>query len=164
MEKGRKRDRIIHSFIRKSKSKAPQANALIPQTHTSSSTRDTANTESLVVPSSTDGVPTKDLWANALSELSEEDRSTISSGKESKVDSIQRLLEAAKGKKQQYEARKWVFQFNGKSIVLSDIAAKIVVWVNKFKEVGDVAVNFDPVHAALPWAGFRFLLQVRFNS
>ncbi|CAG9956002.1 unnamed protein product [Clonostachys rosea f. rosea IK726] len=28
----------------------------------------------------------------------------------------------------------------------------------KFKEVGDIAVNFDPVHAALPWAAFRFLL------
>jgi hypothetical protein len=29
-----------------------------------------------------------------------------------------------------------------------------------FKQVGDVAVQYDPAHAALPWAGIRFLLQV----
>lgn len=33
--------------------------------------------------------------------------------------------------------------------------------VNKFVSVGDVAVNFDPVHAALPWAAVRFILVVR---
>lgn len=32
--------------------------------------------------------------------------------------------------------------------------------VNKFVSVGDVAVNFDPVHAALPWAAVRFILVV----
>lgn len=30
--------------------------------------------------------------------------------------------------------------------------------LKKFLEVGDVAVNFDPVHVALPWAAFRFIL------
>jgi hypothetical protein len=33
-------------------------------------------------------------------------------------------------------------------------------FIDKFKEAGDVAVSFDPVHAALPWAGIRFVLQV----
>lgn len=33
--------------------------------------------------------------------------------------------------------------------------------LNKFMIVGDVAVNFDPVHAALPWAAVRFVLLVR---
>lgn len=41
---------------------------------------------------------------------------------------------------------------------------KIVFWLSKFKDVGDIAVNFDPVHASLPWAGIRFLLQVREKS
>lgn len=36
-----------------------------------------------------------------------------------------------------------------------------MVWVNKFKEVVDVAIQYDPVHAALPWAAVRFLLQVK---
>jgi hypothetical protein len=37
---------------------------------------------------------------------------------------------------------------------------KIIAWVIKFKEVGDLAVQYDPIHAALPWAGVRFFLQV----
>ncbi|KAJ0134283.1 NADH-cytochrome b5 reductase 1 [Fusarium oxysporum f. sp. albedinis] len=30
---------------------------------------------------------------------------------------------------------------------------------HKFKGIGDVVSSFDPVHAALPWAAFRFVLQ-----
>ena len=43
---------------------------------------------------------------------------------------------------------------------LGDTATKILEWVDRFKGIGDVIVSFDPVHAALPWAGFRFFLQV----
>lgn len=32
--------------------------------------------------------------------------------------------------------------------------------LNRFMAVGDVAVNFDPVHAALPWAAVRFVIVV----
>jgi hypothetical protein len=35
-----------------------------------------------------------------------------------------------------------------------------LAWLDKFKQVGDVAVNFDPHHAALPWAGVRLMLEV----
>lgn len=37
---------------------------------------------------------------------------------------------------------------------------KTVSVLKKFVSVGDVAVNFDPVHAALPWAAVRFVLVV----
>lgn len=36
--------------------------------------------------------------------------------------------------------------------------------MEKFKGVGDVAVQYDPGHAALPWAAIRFLLQVSTND
>lgn len=42
---------------------------------------------------------------------------------------------------------------------MRDIAGKLIGWLDTFKLVGDIMVNFDPVHAALPWAGVRFLLQ-----
>jgi hypothetical protein len=32
--------------------------------------------------------------------------------------------------------------------------------LSKFASVGDVAVSFDPVHAALPWAAVRSVLVV----
>ena len=49
---------------------------------------------------------------------------------------------------------------NGEVVILRDILDKIAVWVQKFKDVGDIVVQYDPVHTALPWAGVRFLLQV----
>ncbi|KAG4282209.1 hypothetical protein FPRO04_13385 [Fusarium proliferatum] len=36
---------------------------------------------------------------------------------------------------------------------------KIIHWLDKVKGIGDVISSFDPVHAALPWAAFRFALQ-----
>ncbi|KAJ4361138.1 hypothetical protein N0V85_009435, partial [Neurospora sp. IMI 360204] len=35
---------------------------------------------------------------------------------------------------------------------------KTISTLNKFIAVGDIAVSFDPVHAALPWAAVRFVL------
>jgi hypothetical protein len=37
---------------------------------------------------------------------------------------------------------------------------KIITWIDKFIRIGDCAVQYDPIHAALPWAGVRALLQV----
>ena len=48
----------------------------------------------------------------------------------------------------------------GEEVVLRDVGMKILRWVDKFKQIGDIIVQYDPGHAALPWAGFRFLLQV----
>jgi ankyrin repeat domain-containing protein 50 len=62
------------------------------------------------------------------------------------------------------EEKGWKFNFDGQQVILRDVAQKIFYWLQRFKEVGDIAVNFDPVHAALPWAAFRFLLQVISNS
>ena len=41
-----------------------------------------------------------------------------------------------------------------------DLFCKVIRWINLFKQVGDAAVQYDPVHASLPCAGVRFLLQV----
>ena len=34
-------------------------------------------------------------------------------------------------------------------------------WIGKFKAIGDTITQYDPAHAALPWAGIRVLLSVR---
>jgi hypothetical protein len=49
---------------------------------------------------------------------------------------------------------------NGETIILRDVVEKIIVWVEKFIAVGDVAMQYDAAHAALAWAAFRFVLQV----
>ena len=50
---------------------------------------------------------------------------------------------------------------DGRDIVLRDVFNKITDSINKFKEVGDMLVQYDPAHAAIPWAVVRFVLQVR---
>jgi hypothetical protein len=60
--------------------------------------------------------------------------------------------------------RSWKITVRGEDVVLRDVGMKILQWVDGFKEIGDIAVQFDPVHAALPWALFRFLLRVGSNT
>ena len=59
--------------------------------------------------------------------------------------------------------RDWKISFRGDEIVLKDIGMKILRWVDNFKQIGDIVVQYDPAYAALPWAGFRILLKVLGN-
>jgi hypothetical protein len=71
------------------------------------------------------------------------------------------LLNTAKEKRQLCLEKRWKFKkSNGWEVILRDVVEKILVWVDKFKDIGDAAVQLDPVHASLPWAGVRFLLQM----
>ena len=70
-------------------------------------------------------------------------------------------IAAAKVKQQRCIERRWTFTFAGREVTLKDEADKVVHWLNRFKSVGDIVVNVDPMHAGLPWAGIRLLLEVR---
>lgn len=108
---------------------------------------------------------TKDLWAVALQNLPDEERAAIAGiDSDSKLDVLERLSDEVRQKRDQCKENRWKFEFNGRQIILQDVAEKAIVWINKFKEIGDIAVQYDPVHAALPWAGVRFLLQVSIVS
>lgn len=108
-------------------------------------------------------VRVKDLWSLAFGKLSDEDKhalSGITSG--SKLDILQHLHTAALQKQIDCENRRWKFELNGRQIILRDVAEKIIVWIDKFKQIGDIVANSDPIHASLPWAGIRFMLEVEF--
>ena len=51
-------------------------------------------------------------------------------------------------------------RWGDKEIDVQETANRLVGWITKFREVGDIVVQYDPVHAALPWAGVRFILMV----
>jgi ankyrin repeat domain-containing protein 50 len=85
-------------------------------------------------------------------------------GTDSAAGLLDELCRLAVEQKEKCNEKRWKFNFNGQQVILYDVAQKIFYWLQKFKEVGDIAVNFDPVHAALPWATFRFLLQVISNT
>jgi hypothetical protein len=122
-------------------------------------------TGSPVQPSySASGSPIRDLWEEALRCLSENDRASalkhISPGPTDATSMLEALLQTAKDKRKICEDKRWNFQFKGHTVRLRDTADKVIVWLDKFKEAGDIAVNADPMHAGLPWAGIRLLLQV----
>ncbi|RFU32262.1 hypothetical protein B7463_g4088, partial [Scytalidium lignicola] len=106
---------------------------------------------------------TRDLWLEALQALSKEEQQTIQAIQSSNTSNlsvvVEDLIDLAKERRQKWEEKSYSFRFQGKKIITGDMMRKIVFWLNKFKDVGDIAVNFDPVHASLPWAGVRFLLR-----
>ena len=104
------------------------------------------------------------LWARALDGLSAKDRNTLESNEARSNLDIEELLEEVRAKREECLKNQWEFEFRGRSVSLRYQADKIVSWLAKFKEVGDIAIQQDPSHAALPWAGIRFLLQVGMTS
>ena len=104
------------------------------------------------------------LWASARSRLPDKDKATISKFvplNEIGTGSMpSALLQAVQAKRKICEKNHWNFQYKGRTIRLQDAADRVLIWMEKFKAVGDIAVNADPVHAGLPWAGIRLLLQV----
>lgn len=73
---------------------------------------------------------------------------------------VDQVYGAALRKKQICEDKRWRWTFRNKDILLRDEAQKVLGWLDRFKSVGDVIANVDPVYIGLPWAGFRILLEV----
>lgn len=71
---------------------------------------------------------------------------------------IKRLLEH---KEIEYRKKRITFtlKFRGKEWNLREYFGRLVYWLNKHLDVGDTIVQYDPVHAALPWAAFRFVMH-----
>jgi hypothetical protein len=104
----------------------------------------------------------ENLWDKALEALSDSDKKQINFGQHDKGAILKSLLEVVEEKKRVCTDNLWKYKKrNGEVVLLRDILEKVVRWVDKFREVGDVAVQYDPAHAVLPWAGVRFFLQVR---
>ena len=102
-----------------------------------------------------------DLWADAASRLSDDDKLHINFSRPDKLDILAELHADAEESKQRSVESRWKYtRKSGETVVIRDVFEKIVRWLDVFKQVGDMAVQYDPAHAALPWAGVRFLLQV----
>ncbi|KAI1921337.1 hypothetical protein LOZ64_001619 [Ophidiomyces ophidiicola] len=58
----------------------------------------------------------------------------------------------------------WTIQCGGHTIQLSHVADQVLDCLDKFKAVGDIAVNANPLFAGLPWAFVRFVLQAALSD
>ena len=114
------------------------------------------------------GSDAQSLWSRAVNsdELSSQERKELVDA-DPRVDSwetasavrslVVEILEEKKGQQR-------IIKFREEEVVLRDVGMKILCWLDtKVKQTGDTTVQFDLVHAKLPWAGFRSLLQVDLN-
>lgn len=74
------------------------------------------------------------------------------------------IIQVVEERKKDCEKKQWVLYVNeaGEKVLVRDTLSKVCDWLNKFKEVGDTAIQFDPGHAALPWMAVRALLQASY--
>ena len=63
-------------------------------------------------------------------------------------------------KREQLLHRQWRLQLGRYSIQAKDHIDRIIRVIRAFKDVGSIAVNADPLHAGLPWAGICLVLAV----
>ncbi|KAK2769608.1 hypothetical protein FQN53_005988 [Emmonsiellopsis sp. PD_33] len=142
--------------------------AIVPlttQPKTISTTSSTTATTTTSAPAKAS--PTiRDLWSDALQTLPQDDQAAIQSMQPAGTrprplsENIEELVGMARTKQSECETKSYRVVLGGKELILRDVAEKTIVWLQKFIAVGDVAVGYDQVHASLPWAGVRFMLQI----
>lgn len=92
--------------------------------------------------------------------LDDDEKLNIDFKRTDKLEILKDILVAVGEKKKLCLEKRWKYKKGDKQIIIRDQLEKVVEWVNKFKQVGDSAVQYDPAHASLPWAAVRFFLQV----
>ena len=95
------------------------------------------------------------LWQEALESLPVEDRPPSVQESYGIINGVLEKTKVEICKRQTGKFTLGVKQYDSR-----EVANKVIGWIQKFKEVGDIVVQYDPVHLALPWAVFRFILQV----
>lgn len=152
--------RIFHRG--KSKGSEPQPLESSPQP-----SRPSLPTQDVSVPANTEGKcrsPDDTLWIEAFQRLLGEDQKRLFehvSLEPTEMSTIPMdILESIQDKRKQCEEKKLTMTVGNKTIDLKDIANEALDWLEKFKGVMDVAVSADPMHAALPWAGVKVILEV----
>ncbi|VUC34090.1 unnamed protein product [Clonostachys rosea] len=104
-------------------------------------------------------------WQAALARLSPETQQTLDSLQKNNHTSgassaeIDSIIMLSKSKQAQCGSKQWAVKIGSRHVNVRHAFSRMVDWLDKFKAFGDMALNVDPVHAALPWAAFRFILQ-----
>ncbi|KAI9653168.1 MAG: hypothetical protein M1821_007708 [Bathelium mastoideum] len=106
-----------------------------------------------------------DIWARAAAQLSDDEKRTINFSRSDKRKILAELhAEVEKSRQKSLESRWRYTRKSGEIVIIRDVFDKMVRWIDMAKQIGDVAVQYDPVHASLPWAGIRLVLQIAVND
>lgn len=103
-------------------------------------------------------------WAEAHSRLSNKEQEVIArslTADRGDTDLIPEIiLRDVRAKREICDKKRWTFRCGDHTVQLRDTADKVLNWLVKLKAAGDIVSNVDPLHAGVPWAGIRFLIQV----
>ncbi|KAJ6183789.1 hypothetical protein N7519_005090 [Penicillium mononematosum] len=107
----------------------------------------------------------KDLWVEALNSLPESKQEALkkmgfnqSSAQSGSVESsIEDLVGVVNQRQEECEKKFWKVKVGGEEIVLRDYTNNIVDWLGK---AGDIAVQFAPPQAAIPWSVIKSVMQI----
>jgi hypothetical protein len=146
----KKRDRIRALFGRSASPSANHANVISPRTPSPGPVY-TANGSNIL--------------ADALDALTIDDHETIKhlllpTNAISIDAAFNEVHICARDLQQRCTIKRWSWNYKGRRVYLSDQVDKVVWLLDKFKAVGDVVANVDPIHIGLPWAGIRAILEV----
>ncbi|PTB68604.1 hypothetical protein BBK36DRAFT_49405 [Trichoderma citrinoviride] len=106
-------------------------------------------------------------WAKALQKLSKEDQAQFELASKSIDDPksvLSNVLVATNKRKEECLKKRWKLSIKGQTVILRDVLEKISAWVQKLLAVGDVIIQYDTSHMALPWAAVRLIMQVTVND
>ncbi|KAJ5837197.1 hypothetical protein N7447_003223 [Penicillium robsamsonii] len=108
----------------------------------------------------------ENLWTLAFHSLPPATKEDLEKYQNEKaIETLDATLRAVRDKQLVCLQKRWTVKTKaGKRLIVRDILDKVAFWINRFKEVGDIAVQYDPSHASLPWAGVRVLLQASIND
>ncbi|KAK0277286.1 hypothetical protein LTR54_000799 [Friedmanniomyces endolithicus] len=108
------------------------------------------------------------ILADALEALDREDRETIRALLPTKVFTIDAAFDEVHGVVSELGElcanKRWSWTYKGHKVYVHDQVAKVVQLLDKFKSVGDVVANVDPIHVGLPWVGIRLILEVALSD
>lgn len=105
------------------------------------------------------------LWKKAVKLLNEDERQQIEFSQADKLSALGDILKVVKQKHAASVQKQRQLRIDRKQpINLHDSFSRIANSIDKFKQVGDTLVQYDPTHAALPWAAVRFVLVVRIST
>ena len=87
-------------------------------------------------------------------------RALLPLGSVSAEDAFDEVYDRATQLQQRCASKTIEWTYKGRQIYLHDQVDKVLHFLDKFRSVGDVIANVDPIHVGLPWAGIRIILEV----
>ncbi|CAI7595617.1 unnamed protein product [Penicillium glandicola] len=118
-------------------------------------------------PSTQEDPPKRDLWRNAFNQLPEAKQEVLkgmgfgNSRSGSEGSPVKDLVDDVKRKEKECEAKFWYVNVGGEQKRVRDYTTPIVDWLEK---AGDIAVQFAPPQASLPWDLIKSLMKIPVNE